>query len=57
VTAAGKYELRLRKEYDFDWAGDDPVELYTSIGGEYYMAEFANVKALFDAPEVKLIKQ
>ncbi len=57
VTAAGKYELRLRKEYDFDWAGDDPVELYASIGGEYYKAEFANVKALYDVPTVKLIKQ
>ncbi len=57
VTANGKYELRLRKEYDFEWAGDDPIELYTSVGGVYYKAEFANVKALYDAPAVKLIKQ
>jgi len=57
VTADGKYELRLRKEYDFEWAGDDPIELYTSVGGVYYKAEFANVKALYDAPAVKLIKQ
>ena len=56
VTADGKYELRLRKEYDFNWSADDPVELYTSIGNVYYTATFANVKALYDAPTIKLVK-
>lgn len=56
VTSAGKYELRLRKEYQFNWEGDK-VELYTSIGGVYYKAEFADVKTLFTAPTIQMIKQ
>lgn len=56
VTAAGKYELRLRKEYRFNWEGDK-IELYTSIGGQYYRAEFADVKSLIAAPTIAMIKQ
>ena len=56
VTANGEYELRLRKEYDFNWSAADPVELYASIGDVYYTATFANVKALYDAPTIKLVK-
>lgn len=56
VTQAGKYELRLRKEYQFNWSGDS-IELYTSIGGEYYRAEFTDVQTLIANPTIKMIKQ
>ena len=56
ITEAGKYELRLRKEYQFSWS-EDKVELYTSIGNVYYRAEFADVSTLVSNPAIKLIKQ
>ena len=56
ITAAGKYELRLRKEYQFNWSGDK-VELYTSIGNVYYRAEFADVNTLVSNPTIQMIKQ
>ena len=56
ITENGKYELRLRKEYQFNWTGDK-VELYTSIGNVYYRAEFADVSTLVASPAIKMIKQ
>jgi hypothetical protein len=56
ITQNGKYELRLRKEYQFNWTGDK-VELYTSIGNVYYRAEFADVSTLVASPAIKMIKQ
>ena len=52
----GQYQLRLRKEYDFTWDGqDDKIKLYVQIGGKYYSANFANLKALYEARDVKLV--
>lgn len=52
----GQYQLRLRKEYDFTWDGqDDKVQLYIQIGGQYYSASFANLKALNEARDIKLV--
>ena len=56
VGDSGQYQLRLRKEYDFTWDGqDDKIKLYVQIGGKYYSASFANLKALYEARNVKLV--
>lgn len=57
VTSDGNYELRLRKEYEFTWAQNDPVKLYARVGGEYYSATYANLAALYASPNVVLTLQ
>lgn len=54
VTEDGKYQLRLRKEYEFTWDQTDPVKLYAKIGEKYYVATYANLKALANAPDINL---
>lgn len=54
VTEDGKYQLRLRKEYEFTWDQTDPVKLYAKIGENYYVATYANLKALANAPDINL---
>lgn len=56
VEENGVYRLRLRKEYDFTWDGvGDNIKLYVSIGGKYYSATFDNLKALYEAKDIKLL--
>lgn len=54
VTEDGKYQLHLRKEYEFTWDQTDPVKLYAKIGENYYVATYANLKALANAPDINL---
>ncbi len=58
VGADGKYQLRLRKEYDFTWDGqDDKIKLYIALDGKYYSATLANLKALYEGRDVKLLPE
>lgn len=54
VTAEGEYELRLRKEYEFNWY-TDAVELrYTADDGMVYHKTYQNLAELFDTPDIVL---
>lgn len=54
VTEDGKYQLRLRKEYEFTWNQNDPVKLYAKIGSKTYTATYANLAALYASPNIDL---
>ena len=51
VTEDGKYELKLRKEYEFYWT-NDPIKLTTSIGGKYYSATYDSLEDLYNNPNI-----
>lgn len=57
VTAEGKYQLRLRKEYEFTWNQNDPVKFYAKIGNSYYTATLNNLEALYNNPDITLVKE
>lgn len=61
VTSDGNYQLRLRKEYEFTWSQDDPVKLHARINNgtesKYYVATFANLEALYNAPNIILVEE
>lgn len=59
VTSNGKYQLRLRKEYEFTWnQNGDSVKLYARINNgtesKYYVATYPNLEALYNAPNIHL---
>lgn len=47
VTADGRYELRLRKEYTFDWY-TNPVQFHYKLGGKVYHRTYESLSDLFD---------
>lgn len=55
VTAAGQYELRLRKEYAFNWHTDQ-VQFHYELNGKVYhgKAEGGTLSALFDKKDIIL---
>lgn len=53
VTADGQYELRLRKEYTFNWYTDE-VEFHYEIDGKVYHKIYPNLAELFAFPDVVL---
>lgn len=53
VTADGHYELRLRKEYEFNWYTDE-VKLHLELNGNTYHATCPNLATLFDNPNIVL---
>lgn len=53
VTADGRYELRLRKEYTFNWYTDE-VEFHYEIDGKVYHKIYPNLAELFASPDVVL---
>lgn len=53
VTADGQYELRLRKEYTFNWYTDE-VEFHYEIDGKVYHKIYPNLAELFASPDVVL---
>jgi hypothetical protein len=57
VTAEGKYQLRLRKEYEFTWNQNDPVKFYAKIGGSYYTATLNNLEELYNNHDIMLEKE
>lgn len=54
VTADGQYELRLRKEYTFNWYTDEVEFHYEDTDGNVYHKTYTNLAALFASPNVVL---
>ena len=48
VPANGQYELRLRKEYTFDW-WSNPVQFHYELGGKVYHRTYESLSDLFDS--------
>lgn len=54
VTTDGRYELRLRKEYTFNWYTDEVEFHYEDTDGNVYHKTYTNLAALFASPDVVL---
>lgn len=54
VTADGQYELRLRKEYTFNWYTDEVEFYYEDTDGNVYHKTYTNLAELFASPNVEL---
>ena len=54
VTADGRYELRLRKEYAFNWYTDEVELHYEDDNGNVYHQSYTNLAGLFAAPDIVL---
>lgn len=54
VNSNGTYELRLRKEYEFNWYADEVELHYTDNAGVVYHAIYPSLSSLFSAPNVVL---
>lgn len=54
VNSNGTYELRLRKEYEFNWYADEVELHYTDNAGVVYHATYPSLSSLFSAPNVVL---
>lgn len=54
VTADGQYELRLRKEYTFNWYTDEVEFHYEDTDGNVYHKTYTNLAELFASPNVEL---
>lgn len=50
VTADGQYELRLRKEYTFDWY-TNPVQFHYELNGKVYHCTYGSLSDLFSIQE------
>lgn len=57
VDGEGQYELRLRKEYEFNWYSDEVELRYEDGGGNVYTATYPNLNTLFGAPDIVLEQQ
>ena len=54
VTADGNYELRLRKEYEFNWYTDEVELHYEDNNGDVYHYTYNNLASLFTSPNIVL---
>ncbi len=54
VTADGRYELRLRREYAFNWYTDAIEVHYRDDKGKTWHADVANLAALFEDTDIVL---
>lgn len=54
VISNGTYELRLRKEYEFNWYTDEVEFHYEGTDGTMYHKTYQNLAALFASPNVVL---
>lgn len=57
VDGEGQYELRLRKEYEFNWYSDEVELRYEDDGGNVYTATYPNLNTLFGVPDIVLEPQ
>ena len=57
VDRNGHYELRLRKEYEFNWYSDEVELRYEDGGGNVYTATYPNLNTLFGDPDIVLERQ
>ena len=56
VDGNGAYELRLRKEYEFNWYSDEVELRYEDGGGNVYTATYPNLNTLFGAPDIVVLE-
>lgn len=54
VTDDGQYELRLRKEYTFNWYTDEVEFQYEASDGKTYRKTYQSLADLFASPDVVL---
>ena len=54
TVTAGQYELRLRKEYTFNWYTDEVEFHYEATDGTIYHKIYQNLATLFASPNVVL---
>ena len=60
ITSAGSYELRLRPEYEFDWATngtEDTITIDYQVGNETYSATIKDLATLSTTKDIALVKQ
>lgn len=57
VDRNGHYELRLRKEYEFNWYSDEVELRYEDDGGNVYTATYPNLNTLYESPDIVLEQQ
>ena len=57
VDGNGAYELRLRKEYEFNWYSDEVELRYEDGGGKVYTATYPNLNTLYESPDIVLEPQ
>ena len=57
VDRKGHYELRLRKEYEFNWYSDEVELRYEDDGGNVYTAIYPNLNTLNGSPDIVLERQ
>ena len=57
VDRNGHYELRLRKEYEFNWYSDEVELRYEDGGGNVYTATYPNLNTLYESPDIVLEQQ
>lgn len=57
VDRNGHYELRLRKEYEFNWYSDEVELRYEDDGGKVYTATYPNLNTLYESPDIVLEQQ
>lgn len=57
VDRKGHYELRLRKEYEFNWYSDEVELRYEDDGGNVYTATYPNLNTLYESPDIVLEPQ
>lgn len=57
IVSDGSYELRLRKEYEFNWYSDEVELRYEDGEGNVYTATYPNLNTLFGAPDIVLEPQ
>ena len=54
IVSDGFYELRLRKEYEFNWYSDEVELRYEDDGGNVYTATYPNLNTLYGFPDIVL---
>lgn len=57
VDKDGHYELRLRKEYEFNWYSDEVELRYEDDGGNVYTAMYPNLNSLYEDSDIVLEPQ
>lgn len=54
VVSSGRYELRLRKEYEFNWYTDEVELQYEDDNGVVYHRIYSSLAELFASPDIVL---
>ena len=55
ITSDGKYELRLRGEYDFNWYTDE-IQFEYTVGNTVYTAKYNSLNDLMTSKDLVLVR-